>query len=149
MAAPRAGVLYVWGRNSDGQCSVGPSTSAPGPPKMVALPHAVTSLGSNVVAVACGTGQQVVFCSDASPCQGVDLMGSCKILAGMHYCCAARWQCLDVWQQLRRASWSRRCFAATRLFCYTNSVFSHSSSNRRPSPRACNLCIMQVSVAAF
>ena len=32
--------------------------SAPGPPKTVALPHAVACLGSNVVAVACGTGQQ-------------------------------------------------------------------------------------------
>lgn len=59
MTSPRPGLLYVWGRNSDGQCSVGPSSSAPGPPKTVALPHAVVSLGCNVVSVACGTGQQV------------------------------------------------------------------------------------------
>jgi alpha-tubulin suppressor-like RCC1 family protein len=58
MTAPRPGTLFVWGRNSDGQCAAGPSTSAPGPPKTVALPHAVACLGSNVVAVACGTGQQ-------------------------------------------------------------------------------------------
>jgi alpha-tubulin suppressor-like RCC1 family protein len=58
MTAPRPGTLFVWGRNSDGQCAAGPPTSAPGPPKTVALPHAVACLGSNVVAVACGTGQQ-------------------------------------------------------------------------------------------
>jgi hypothetical protein len=59
MTSARAGTLYVWGRNSDGQCSFGPSAPAVGPPKTVALPHPVASLGSNVVAVACGTGQQV------------------------------------------------------------------------------------------
>jgi alpha-tubulin suppressor-like RCC1 family protein len=55
MTAPRPGMLYVWGRNSDGQCGVCPPDATP--TKTIALPSPVPSL-KNVVCVCCGTGQQ-------------------------------------------------------------------------------------------
>ena len=54
MATP--GVLFCWGRNSDGQCGDTRSGNAKSQ-QCVALPHPI-QLPRAVVAVACGTGQQ-------------------------------------------------------------------------------------------
>merc|ERR1719486_754074 len=53
-AAPVAGQLFTWGRNSDGQCG---QTEVAHPPRNCALPHPVRGLDS-VTHVACGGGQQ-------------------------------------------------------------------------------------------
>ena len=61
------GALYVWGRNSEGQCGEGVPDSRPA--QCVALPHPVRGLPAPVRHVSCGTGQQgctLAACVDGS-----------------------------------------------------------------------------------